>query len=76
MLQVYLILPRPLNNDPRFIQRIYRYSQASKRFVDVYPLDKGLPMVTAATVTVNLHVAINFIFLLRKGVLGYETYML
>ena len=26
-------LPRPLSNDPRFIQFIYHYSHASKRFV-------------------------------------------
>ena len=29
-------LPRPLSNDPRFIQFIYNYSQASKRFVYLY----------------------------------------
>ena len=29
-------LPRPLSNDPRFIQCIYRYCHASKRFVEVY----------------------------------------
>ena len=31
-----ILLPRPLSNDPRFIQYIYRYSHASKRFVEVY----------------------------------------
>ena len=30
------IVPRPLSNDPRFTQCIYRYSRASKRFVEVY----------------------------------------
>ena len=30
-----LLLPRPLSNDPWFIGYIYRYSQASKRFVEV-----------------------------------------
>ena len=31
-----MLLPRPLSNDPRFIQCIYRYSHASKPFVGVY----------------------------------------
>ena len=31
-----ILLPRPLGNDLRFNQCIYRYSHASKRFVDVY----------------------------------------
>ena len=30
-----ILLPQPLSNDPRFIQCIYRYSHASKRFVEV-----------------------------------------
>ena len=30
-----ILLLRPLSNDPRFIQCIYRYSHASKRFVEV-----------------------------------------
>ena len=30
-----ILLPRPLSNDPRFIQCIYRYSHVSKRFVEV-----------------------------------------
>ena len=30
------VVPRPLNNDPRLFQCIYRYSHASKRFVEVY----------------------------------------
>ena len=30
------VVPRPLSNDPRFTQCIYRYSRASKRFVEVY----------------------------------------
>ena len=30
-----ILLLRPLSNDPRFIQSIYRYSHASKRFVEV-----------------------------------------
>ena len=30
-----ILLQRSLSNDPRFIQYIYRYSHASKRFVDV-----------------------------------------
>ena len=29
------VVPRPLSNDPRFSQCIYRYSRASKRFVEV-----------------------------------------
>ena len=29
------VVPRPLSNDPRFTQCIYRYSRASKRFVEV-----------------------------------------
>ena len=29
------VVPRPLSNDPRFVQCIYRYSRASKRFVEV-----------------------------------------
>ena len=29
-----ILLQRPLSNDPRFIQYIYRYSHAPKRFVD------------------------------------------
>ena len=33
-----ILLPRPLSNDPRFIQCIYRYNHASKRFVEVYLL--------------------------------------
>ena len=32
------VVPRPLSNDPRFTQCIYRYSRASKRFVEVYVL--------------------------------------
>ena len=31
-----ILLLRPLSNDPRFIQCIYRYSHASKRFVEVF----------------------------------------
>ena len=31
-----ILLPRPLSNDPRIIQFIYRYCHASKRFVEVY----------------------------------------
>ena len=31
-----ILLPRPLSNDARFIQCIYPYSHASKRFVEVY----------------------------------------
>ena len=30
-----ILLPRPLSNDPRFIQCIYHFSHASKRFVEV-----------------------------------------
>ena len=30
------VVPRPLSNDPRFTQCVYRYSRASKRFVEVY----------------------------------------
>ena len=33
---VTTVVPRPLSNDPRFTQYIYRYSRASKRFVEVY----------------------------------------
>ena len=29
------VVPRPLSNDPRLFQCIYRYSHASKRFVGV-----------------------------------------
>ena len=29
-------LPQPLSNDPRFIQFMYCYSHALKRFVEVY----------------------------------------
>ena len=36
----HILPPRPLSNDPRFIQGIYRYSHASKRFVEVYVLLK------------------------------------
>ena len=32
----YTVVPRPLSNDPRLFQCIYRYSHASKRFVEVY----------------------------------------
>ena len=32
----FTVVPRPLSNDPRFIQCIYRYSRASNRFVEVY----------------------------------------
>ena len=32
----YILLPRPLRHDPRFIQCIYRYSHASERLVEVY----------------------------------------
>ena len=32
------VVPRPLSNDPRLFQCIYRYSHASKRFVEVYIL--------------------------------------
>ena len=35
-MQTYTVVPRPLSNDPRFSQCIYRYSHASKRFVEVY----------------------------------------
>ena len=35
MLCTILLLPRPLCNDPRFIQFTYRYSHASTRFVEV-----------------------------------------
>ena len=31
----FTVVPRPLSNDPRFTQCIYRYSRASKRFVEV-----------------------------------------
>ena len=31
-----ILLPQPLSNDPRYIQCIYCYSHASKRFVEVY----------------------------------------
>ena len=31
----YTVVPRPLSNDPRLFQCIYRYSHASKRFVEV-----------------------------------------
>ena len=31
-----ILLPRPLSNDHRFIQYIYRNNHASKRFVEVY----------------------------------------
>ena len=31
----HTVVPRPLSNDPRFTQCIYRYSRASKRFVEV-----------------------------------------
>ena len=31
-----ILLPRPLSNDPRFNQYIYRYSHASKRSAEVY----------------------------------------
>ena len=31
-----ILQPRPLSNDHRFTQFIYRYSHASKRFVEVY----------------------------------------
>ena len=31
-----ILLPRPLSNDPRFIQCIYRYSRALKCFEKVY----------------------------------------
>ena len=30
------VVPRTLSNDPRYTQCIYRYSRASKRFVEVY----------------------------------------
>ena len=32
----YMLKSRPLSNDPRFIQYIYRNRHASTRFVDVY----------------------------------------
>ena len=38
VLYVATVVPRPLSNDPRFTQCIYRYSRASKRFVEVYTL--------------------------------------
>ena len=31
-----ILLPRPLSNDPRFMHCIYRYSHASKLFVEVF----------------------------------------
>ena len=37
-ISVTTVVPRPLSNDPRFTQCIYRYSRASKRFVEVYTL--------------------------------------
>ena len=37
-----ILQPQPLSNDPQFIQFIYQYSHASKRFVEVYKLiDRG-----------------------------------
>ena len=33
---IVTVVPWPLSNDPRFTQCIYRYSRASKRFVEVY----------------------------------------
>ena len=35
-LTISILLLRPLSNDPRFMQCIYRYSHASKRFVEVF----------------------------------------
>ena len=35
---MYILPPRPLSNDPRYVQCIYQYSHASKRFVKVYML--------------------------------------
>ena len=35
-LSINTVVPRPLSNDPRFTQCSYRYSRASKRFVEVY----------------------------------------
>ena len=32
---VSTVVPRPLSNDPRLFQCIYRYSHASKHFVEV-----------------------------------------
>ena len=31
-----ILLPRPLSNEPQFIQFIYRYSHATKRFVELH----------------------------------------
>ena len=31
-----MLLPRPLSNDPRFIQCIYYYSHTSKHFMEIY----------------------------------------
>ena len=41
LIAVDILLPRPLSNDPRFIQCIYRYSHASKRLVEVYSIKYG-----------------------------------
>ena len=32
---LFTVVPRPLSNDPQLFQCIYRYSHASKRFVEV-----------------------------------------
>ena len=40
------VVPRPLSNDPRFTQGIYRYSRASKRFVEVYMSTKPVALGT------------------------------
>ena len=43
-----ILLPRHLSNDPRCIQCIYRYSHASKRFVDVnIKMRNFIPLVAA-----------------------------
>ena len=42
-----ILLPRPLSDDSRFILCIYRYSHASKRFVEVYFLTSFVKYVHA-----------------------------
>ena len=54
-LTVSILLPRPLRHDPRFIQCIYRYSHASKRFVEVYMVKPNTLVYFVAQLHTCLH---------------------
>ena len=53
------VVPRPLSNDPRFSQCIYRYSRASKRFVEVYLYKSHITWIRSFSVYNDSHLSLN-----------------